>query len=103
MKIKKGDKVIVISGKDRGKTGTVSVALPSRNLVLIEGVNLKKRHQKPRGRNVRRGQILEKALPIHVSNVMMVDPKTGKGTRVGITRTKGKRVRVTKKSKSELA
>ena len=103
MKLKKGDKVIVISGKDRGKTGTISEAFPKMNRVLIEGVNVKKKHQRPTGRNARKGQILEKAFPIHVSNVMLIDPKTGKGTRVGIIRKEGKRVRITKKSGQELA
>lgn len=103
MKIKKGDKVIVISGKDRGKTGTVSHAFPKESKVLIEGVNVKKKHQKPRGRNVRKGQILDKAYPLHVSNVMLVDPKDGKPTRIGIVRKDGKRSRVTKKSNTTLS
>lgn len=103
MKIKKGDKVIVISGKDRGKTGTVSRAFPKTDMVLIEGVNIKKKHQKPRGRNARKGQILEKAHPIHVSNVMIVDPKEGKRTRIRIVRADGARTRVTKKSHTTLA
>jgi large subunit ribosomal protein L24 len=68
---------------------------------LVEGVNVRKKHQKPR-RGGQKGQIIEKALPIHVSNVMLLDPKTGKQTRVGIVRKDGKRTRVTKKSKSEL-
>lgn len=102
MKIKKGDTVQVISGKDRGKTGTVSAAFPKENRVLVEGVNMKKKHQKPRGRNARKGQMIEKALPIHVSNVMLVDPKSGKRTRVGVKRDKGVRVRVAKKSNSAL-
>ena len=92
----------MIAGKDKGKTGSVTTAFPKTNMVLIEGVNMKKKHQKARGRGVRKGQIVEKALPIHISNVMLVDPKTGKGTRVGIARKDGKRVRVTKKSKAEL-
>ena len=92
-----------MSGKDKGKTGTVSKAMPKENRVLVEGVNMKKKHQKPRGRGARRGQILEKALPLHVSNVMLVDPKTGKGTRLGIRREGGKRTRVAKKSGSELS
>jgi len=103
MKIIKGDKVIVIAGKDRGKTGTVSEAFPKINMVLVDGVNVKKKHQKPRGRNARKGQILEKSLPIHVSNVMIVDPKGGKRTRVGVERKDGKRTRITKKSHTELA
>ncbi|MEK9176774.1 MAG: 50S ribosomal protein L24 [Patescibacteria group bacterium] len=103
MKIIKGDKVVIISGKDRGKSGTVTEAFPKRGLVLIEGVNMKKKHQRPRGRNARRGQILEKAHPIHVSNVMLQDPKGGKGTRVGIVRKGNERVRIAKKSGQELA
>lgn len=102
MKIIKGDKVIVIAGKDRGKVGTVSRAFPQEGKVLIEGINLKKKHQKPRGRDARKGQILEKAFPVDVSNVMLVDPKGGKRTRVGIVREGGKRSRVTKKSKTTL-
>lgn len=102
MKIKKGDKVVVISGKDRGKTGVVSRAFPKTDMVLVDGVNVKKKHQKPRGRNARKGQILEKALPIHVSNVMIVDPKTNTRTRVGISRDGGSRTRITKKSTTSL-
>jgi large subunit ribosomal protein L24 len=101
MKIKKGDKVVVISGKDKGKTGTVTLALPKENMVLVEGVNIKKKHQKPR-RGGQKGQVVEKSLPVHVSNVMIVDPKGGKATRIGIVRKNGKRARITKKSKSEL-
>ena len=100
MKIKKGDKVIVITGKDRGKTGAVTRALPKTNQVLVEGVNMKKKHQKPRSN--RKGQIVEKALPIHVSNVMIVDSKTGKGTRIGIVRKDGGRIRVSRKSGVEI-
>ncbi len=72
MKIKKGDKVKVIAGKDKGHTGTVTLALPKEDKVIVEGVNMKKKHQKPRGRNARKGQIVEKAMPIHVSNVAKV-------------------------------
>ena len=103
MKIKKGDKVIVISGKDRGKTGVISRAFPKTLHVLIEGINMKKKHQKPRGRNARKGQIVDKAYPMHVSNVMLIDPKEGKRTRIGIVRTDGTRTRVTKKSRTTLA
>jgi large subunit ribosomal protein L24 len=103
MKIIKGDKVVVISGKDRGKSGTVTEAFPKTGMVLIEGVNLKKKHQKANGRTVRKGQIIEKAFPINVSNVMLADPKSGKGTRVGLIRKDGERVRVAKKSGQEHA
>lgn len=101
MKIKKNDKVTVIAGKDKGKTGTVTLALPKTNQVIVEGVNIRKKHQKPR-RGGQKGQIIEKSMPIHASNVMIVDPKSGKQTRVGIQRKDGKRTRITKKSKSEL-
>lgn len=90
-----------MSGKDKGKTGTVTLAIPKEFKVVVEGVNMKKKHQRPR-RGGQKGQIVEKALPIHVSNVMLVDPKGGKPTRVNIVRKAGKRTRVTKKSKSEL-
>jgi large subunit ribosomal protein L24 len=99
MKIKKGDKVIVISGKDKGKAGVVSAAMPKDNKVLIEGVNLRKKHEKARG--ARKGQIVERAMPLHISNVMIADPKSGKGTRVGILRKDGVRSRVAKKSNTE--
>lgn len=101
MKIKKGDNVIIIAGKDKGKTGVVERALPSRDLVLIGGVNMKKKHQKSR-QSGKPGQIVEKNYPVHVSNVMIVDAKTKKQTRVGITRKEGKRTRVAKKSGQEV-
>ena len=82
-KIKKGDKVVVIAGDDKGKTGTVSQVLPEVDQVVVEGVNLVKRHMKPTPR-MPEGGILEKERPIHVSNVMLVDPKTGKATRVRV-------------------
>ena len=100
MKIKKGDKVIVITGKDRGKTGSVTRAFPKMDRVLVEGVNIKKKHQKPRGN--RKGEVVEQVTPIHVSNVMLIDSKTGKGTRVGILRKDGGRIRVARKSGTEI-
>lgn len=97
MKIKKGDKVIVIAGKDKGKSGNVLRALPKDDKVIVEGVNVVKRHQKAR-RGGESGQIIDKTLPVHISNVALADPKTGKPTRIGIDRKDGKRVRVAKKS-----
>lgn len=97
MKIKKGDNVKVITGKDKGKIGNVLRAFPSLDLVLVEGMNKKKKHQRPT-KGGQKGQIIEKEFPIHVSNVALIDPKTKKATRVGITKLKGKRVRITKKS-----
>jgi len=101
MKIRKGDNVKIIAGKDKGRSGKVSRAFPTLCRVLIDGVNVSKRHQKPRKEN-QQGQIVEKAMPIHVSNVMLVDPKVGKVTRVGYKMVKGKKVRVALKSKTEL-
>ncbi|MBV9349357.1 MAG: 50S ribosomal protein L24 [Patescibacteria group bacterium] len=95
MKIKKGDKVIVIAGKDAGKTGTVSRAFPKENRVLVDGVNMRKKHEKPRG-NARKGQIVERGATVHVSNVMILDPKTNKGTRIRIKRENGTRTRIAK-------
>ncbi|PCI28477.1 50S ribosomal protein L24 [Candidatus Kaiserbacteria bacterium] len=97
MKIKKGDKVIVIAGKDKGKSGVVLRALPTLDKVIVEGVSVAKRHQKARTKG-QSGQIVDKTLPIHVSNVSLVDPKSGKPTRIGIKREDGKRVRVAKNS-----
>jgi large subunit ribosomal protein L24 len=97
MRIKSGDNVIVISGKDKGRTGKVIRSLPRENKVIVEGVNIKKKHQQAR-RGGQKGQIIDKALPIHVSNVMLVDPKTGKRTRVGVEVEGGSKRRVAKKS-----
>ena len=97
MKIKKGDQVIVITGRDKGKTGEVTKAMPKENKVLVSGINLVKRHTRPTQENA--GGIISKELPIHVSNVALIDPKSGKATRVGIKVEKdGSKVRVAKKS-----
>ena len=98
MKLKKGDKVIVVAGKSRGQTGTITKAMPKENKVLIDGVNMVKRHRKATTRGGS-GQIVDIAVPIDVSNVMIADPKTGKPTRVKIVRGKeGERERVATKS-----
>ena len=102
MKLKKGDKVLVIAGKSRGQSGTLVRVLPAKNMVLIDGINLVKKHRKPSAQN-RSGQIVEKPMPIHASNVMLADPKTGKPTRIRITRDKdGNRGRMAVKSGQEL-
>ncbi len=95
-KIKKGDKVIVLSGKDKGKTGEVSKVLPKEDRVVVSGVNTVKRHQRPT--QTTPGGIEEKDAPIHMSNVALVDPKTGEPTRVGFKVEGGKKVRIAKKS-----
>lgn len=97
MHVKKGDKVQVISGKDKGKQGVVLAAFPKKNRVLIEGVNIVKKHTKPSQLNPQGGIITQEA-PIHVSNVMPLDPKSGTPTRVGYKLVDGKKVRYAKKS-----
>lgn len=100
MKIKKGDKVMVVAGKDRGTVGEVTNVFAAENKVIVSGVNMVKRHKRAQGGV--KGQIVEKPMPIDASNVMFVDPKTNTPTRIGIVRKEGKRVRVTKKSGSEI-
>ena len=82
MKLKKEDNVIVVAGNFKGKTGKILKVFPKRNRVIIEGVNLRKRHTKPNQQNPQ-GGIIEKESSIHVSNVMLLDPKTNESTRVG--------------------
>ena len=97
MKIKKGDQVIVLTGKDKGKKGEVLKAIPTENRVLVAGVKIVKKHTKPT--QFAAGGIEDKELSIHVSNVALIDPKQGTATRVGFKTLKdGKKVRVAKKS-----
>lgn len=100
MKIKKGDEVVVISGKYKGVKGQVLEARPSESRVVVAGVNRHKWHVKPTQNQP--GHIIDREAPIHVSNVALVDPKTKKPTRVGYKVEKGKKVRVAKKSGTEL-
>ncbi|MEN0711387.1 50S ribosomal protein L24 [Listeria monocytogenes] len=97
MHVKKGDKVKVITGKDKGRSGKVLAAFPKKDRVLIEGINMVKKHTKPSNVNPQ-GGILNVEAPIHVSNVMLLDPKTGEPTRVGYEVKGDKKVRVAKKS-----
>ena len=102
MKIVKGDKVVVIAGKDKGKEGVVQAVYPKVNKVVVEGVNTHKKHQKPTQQNPE-GTIVEMYVPIDASNVAIVDPKTKKASRVGYAFDKdGNKVRVAKKSGSKL-
>ena len=96
MKIKKGDQVIVITGRDKGKTGEVIKSMPKENKVIVQGINLVKRHTKPTQESA--GGIISKEAPIHVSNVALIDPKDGKATRIGFKVEDGKKVRVSKRS-----
>jgi large subunit ribosomal protein L24 len=103
MRIRTDDQVVVISGKDAGKTGRVTRTDPQKRRVFVEGLNMIKRHERPRSqgdlKNAQAGGIVEKEGPIHVSNVMLLDPKGNKATRVGVRRDDGgKRVRYAKRS-----
>ena len=99
MKLKTGDKVVVIAGANKGKEGKITHVLENR--VVIEGVNIVKKHIKPNGGE--NGRIAEVEAPLHVSNVMIIDPKTKKGTKVGYTTDKnGKKIRVSRKSNEKL-
>ena len=95
MKIKKGDKVIVIAGKDKGKTGKIARAIPTESKVVIEGINVLKKHRKAR-RSGEKGQIVDVSMPMHVSNVAIV--VDGKPTRIGSKIIGGKKVRVDSKT-----
>jgi len=102
-RIRKGDQVMVISGKDRGKTGTVLAVMPKKERVTVEGLNMIKRHQRPTqtAAGQRGGGVIEREGPIHVSNVMLLDAK-GKPTRVGVEREGGHRFRVAKSTGTRL-
>ncbi len=101
MKFKKGDNVIVISGKDKGKKGTIVRVLKDENKVVVDGINLTKKHQRPR-KSGEKGSIITIAMPINLSNVMAVDPKSGKRSRVGFKMVGDKKVRIARKSGQEL-
>jgi|SRR5579863_7688804 len=97
IKIKKGDKVVVITGRDKGKTGEVKLVLPAENRVIVEGVRTVKRHTRPSAGNP--GGIVEKELSIDISNVAYADPKSGEPTRIGYRRLEdGRKVRFAKRS-----
>jgi large subunit ribosomal protein L24 len=100
-KIRKGDKVVVITGRDRGRTGEVIEVRPNEGRALVRGINMVKRHQKQTPQ--REGGIVSKEAPIHLSNVALADPKDGKPTRVGFkTMNDGRKVRVAKRSGAEI-
>ena len=100
MKLKKGDKVVVIAGANKGKEGKITQVLDDK--VIVEGVNVAKKHLKPKNNNGT-GEIVEVERPIHRSNVMLVDPKTKKPTRVKIDFDKnGKKIRISKKSNEKI-
>ncbi len=96
-KIKKGDEVVVLSGKDKGRTGTVSKVLPKEGKVVVEGVNIATRHRKPTQANPQ-GGIERREAPMHIAKVAVADPKDGKPTRVRFEERDGKKVRIAVKS-----
>jgi large subunit ribosomal protein L24 len=106
-RIKTGDEVIIVSGKDRGKKGKVLRVDPAKERVYVEGLNMIKRHEKPRQvsgaqRAEQIGGVIEKEGPVHLSNVMLADPKDGRPTRVGVEIQDGKRYRIARRSKTRL-
>src|ERR1700753_4301592 len=107
MRIRRDDQVVIISSKYCGKSGKVLRTEPKKNRIYVEGLNIIKRHEKPRSTGdmatASPGGIVEKEGPIHVSNVMLLDPKGNKGTRLGVRRNDdGKRVRIARRSGSEV-
>ena len=101
MNLKVGDKVVVIAGSDKGKEGKIIKTLRAENRVVVEGVHVVKKHQKSNGQNA--GGIIEVEAPINASNVMIIDPKSKKRTRIGHTNDKnGKKIRIAKKSNEKL-
>ena len=103
LKIRRDDEVVVISGKDRGKTGKVLRVDPGKGRVYVEGLNMIKRHQRPLPNAPQReAGVIEREGPIHISNVMLLDPKTRKPTRVGITREDGVRRRIARGSGQQI-
>ena len=96
--VRKGDTVVVVAGKDRGKRGKVLSVLPERSRVVVEKINLIKKHQRPT-QKLRRGGVIERESPIHVSNVMLVDPRSDRPTRTGFRElSDGKKVRIARRS-----
>jgi|SRR5688500_1159244 large subunit ribosomal protein L24 len=102
LKIRRDDQVIVISGKDRGKTGRVTSVDRKKERVYVEGLNIVKRHTRPRPGSTDPGGVIEKPGPIHISNVMLIDPSDSKPTKVGIVREDGVRRRVARRTGNKL-
>ncbi len=101
MNIKKGDKVIVTKGKDAGKSGKIVAVYKEKNRVLVEGLNMKMRHTKGKQKGTK-GQMVDMSHSINRANVALIDPKTGKATRIGAKEVNGKKIRIAKKSGQEV-
>jgi large subunit ribosomal protein L24 len=101
MKLKKGDNVLVISGKDKGRTGKIIRALPKELKVLVEGINMKKKHLRPK-KEGEKGQIIQVPFPMDISNVKVICPKCGKAARVGYVIESKEKYRICKKCKQKI-
>lgn len=101
MKLKKGDNIIITTGKDKGKKGKIVNVLVKENKVIVEGLNMMKKHQRPR-KSGEKGTMKDIEMPIHASNVMMLDPKTGTQTRLGKKKLGDKFIRIARKSSQEI-
>ena len=101
MKLKKGDNVIAVAGKDKGKKGKIIRVIPKENRVVVEGINILKKHQRPR-KSGEKGQIMKIAMPMNASNVMVLDPKTDKPSRIGKKQLGDKMIRIARKSNQEI-
>ncbi len=101
MKVKKGDTVLILSGKDRGKTGKVGKVLPKKKKIIVDGINIIKKHVRPR-KQKQKGEIVEVSAPFDVSNTKLICPKCSKPTRVGYKMIDKKKLRVCKKCKEEI-
>ncbi|MEK7081211.1 MAG: 50S ribosomal protein L24 [Patescibacteria group bacterium] len=101
MKLKKGDNIIIVTGKDKGKKGKIVHVLVKENKVIVEGLNMMKKHQRPK-KSGEKGTMKSIEMPLHASNVMMLDPKTGTATRLGKKKVGDKMVRIAKKSNQEI-
>lgn len=101
MKIKEGDQVLIISGKYRGKKGKVLIAFPKESKILVEGINIRKKHQRPK-KSGEKGQIVEKPAPIYVSNTKLICPKCNQPVRVGYKIIEKKKYRICKKCTQEI-
>ena len=101
MKVKKGDNVLIIAGKDKGRTGKILKSLPKEKGVLVEGINLKKKHVRPKKQG-EKGQIVQLPAVLDVSNIKIICPKCGKAARIGYKLEKGNKKRICKKCKQEI-
>ena len=101
MKVKKGDSVLIISGKDKGRTGKITKAMPKSLKVLVEGINLKKKHVRPK-REGEKGQVVEIPMALDISNIKIICPKCGKVTRIGYKIEKDTKKRICKKCKQDI-